>query len=201
MTPSLIRSAAEGIADLVWPRRCWLCDRLADGERITGALCQTCRADLTADGASTCPRCSGTVGPHSDLVDGCPQCRGTQLHFDAAVRLGPYDGLLRDAVLRLKREPGEPLAEELGGLLAAVRREVLTAHRPDAVVPVPLHWWRRWTRGYNQSGAVARGWPTRWGCRAGRGGWPACGRPRRSGRGPPPSGGRTSAAPSAPGER
>jgi ComF family protein len=28
---------------------------------------------------------------------------------------------------------------------------------PDAVVPVPLHWWRRLRRGYNQSEALARG--------------------------------------------
>jgi ComF family protein len=32
----------------------------------------------------------------------------------------------------------------------------LTAHRPEVVVPVPLHWLRRWGRGYNQSEAVAR---------------------------------------------
>jgi ComF family protein len=28
--------------------------------------------------------------------------------------------------------------------------------QPDLVVPVPLHWCRRWTRGYNQSEALAR---------------------------------------------
>jgi ComF family protein len=27
----------------------------------------------------------------------------------------------------------------------------------DVVVSVPLHWWRRWRRGYNQSAALARG--------------------------------------------
>jgi ComF family protein len=25
------------------------------------------------------------------------------------------------------------------------------------LVPVPLHWWRRWARGYNQSEAIAEG--------------------------------------------
>ena len=54
------------------------------------------------------------------------------------------------------QDPGAPLAEELGGLLAQVRMESLSTRRPDVVVPVPLHWWRRLGRGYNQSETVAR---------------------------------------------
>ncbi|HET6572049.1 MAG TPA: phosphoribosyltransferase family protein [Fimbriiglobus sp.] len=145
------RTLVSGVADLIWPRRCWLCET-----ETAAALCDPCRDALTADVLPTCPRCAGTVGPHTDLTDGCPQCRSSRLRFDAAVRLGPYDGRLREAVIRIKHGPGEPLAEELGGLLATVRAESLTAHRPDVVVPVPLHWWRRWGRGYNQSEAVAR---------------------------------------------
>ena len=34
---------------------------------------------------------------------------------------------------------------------------------PDAVVPVPLHWWRELTRGYNQSELLARGVAAPWG--------------------------------------
>jgi ComF family protein len=29
--------------------------------------------------------------------------------------------------------------------------------RPDVVIPIPLHWTRRWQRGHNQSAALARG--------------------------------------------
>ncbi len=152
-----VRTLVAGAADLVWPRRCWLCDRDVGGEALFGSVCGACRAELAADPPPTCPRCSGTIGPHADVTDGCPQCRGVRFRFDAAVRLGPYDGLLRRAVLRLKHEPGEALAEELGGLLAAARSGLLAPHRPEVVVPVPLHWWRRLTRGYNQSEAIARG--------------------------------------------
>jgi ComF family protein len=152
-----LRALVAGAADLVWPRRCWLCERNVGGDALTGSLCGPCRADLAEDPSPTCPRCAGTVGPYADLTGGCPQCRGVPFRFDAAVRLGSYDGLLRQAVLRLKHAPGEPLAEELGGLLAEARRELLCAHKPDAIVPVPLYWWGRLRRGYNQSEAVARG--------------------------------------------
>ena len=73
------------------------------------------------------------------------------------MRLGPYDGLLRDAVLRAKHEANEPLAEDLGGLLAAARNGELRYLTPDVTVPVPLHWRKRWRRGYNQAAAIARG--------------------------------------------
>lgn len=145
------RTFVSGVADLIWPRQCWVCEAGCDA-----ALCDQCRAELTSDTGPTCPRCSGTVGPHTDLTDGCPQCRGSRFHFDAAIRLGTYDGRLRDAVLRLKQASGEPLAEELGGLLATGRAKELGVHRPEVVVPIPLHWIRRWGRGYNQSESLAR---------------------------------------------
>ncbi len=164
-----LRTFAAGLADLVWPRSCFLCDQPVADVEPSACLCGPCRAELTADNSTTCPRCASTVGPFTDLSDGCLQCRGKRFHFAGAVRLGPYAGRLREAVLRLKHEAGEPLAEELGELFADVRRSSLTASQPEVVVPIPLHWRRRWTRGYNQSAAVARALACRLGlpCRPG----------------------------------
>ncbi len=44
----------------------------------------------------------------------------------------------------------------LGRTFAEVRSGELRALSATVVVPVPLHWRRRWTRGYNQAGAIAR---------------------------------------------
>jgi ComF family protein len=63
---------------------------------------------------------------------------------------------LRDAVLRTKVLAGEGLADLLGRAFAQCRGEALRACEFDVVAPVPLHWWRKWTRGYNQAEAVAR---------------------------------------------
>ena len=56
----------------------------------------------------------------------------------------------------MKDVGGEPVAEEVGRALAATKRAQLLADSPQVIVPLPLHWRRRWTRGYNQSEAVAR---------------------------------------------
>jgi ComF family protein len=45
----------------------------------------------------------------------------------------------------------------MGVVWGAERRAALGALAVDLVVPVPLHWWRRWRRGYDQGAALARG--------------------------------------------
>jgi ComF family protein len=64
--------------------------------------------------------------------------------------------VLRDAVIRLKSHHGEGLAELLGSLWIERDDRVFRDLGVDAVVPVPLHWLRRWRRGYNQSESIAR---------------------------------------------
>jgi ComF family protein len=110
---------------------------------------------LTA--ASACPRCAMQVGPFADLKDGCSECRGRSLGFDAALAFGPYDEAIKDLCLQLKHEQNAWLAPWLGGLLVEGRREAISQLPADAwVVPVPLHWWRHWRRGYNQAEVLAR---------------------------------------------
>lgn len=115
-----------------------------------------CNRSVCTDPLETCDRCAADIGPHTDLSRGCPVCRERGHGFERAFRLGPYDGRLRDAILRIKNAGGEPLAEMLGRIAAEVKEQSLRELGIDAVVPVPLHWGRRWTRGYNQAGAIAR---------------------------------------------
>jgi len=149
------REAASGLVQLLYPGCCHLCGTLlAPGVDF---FCPSCLTGLTTDPLPSCPLCAGTVGPFVQLAGGCVRCRGESFAFDAALRLGPYEGVVRDAVLRLKHHDGEGLAELLGKLWVGRDAQRFRALGADAVIPVPLHWWRRWRRGYNQSAALARG--------------------------------------------
>ena len=57
-----------------------------------------------------------------DVSAGCPNCRSHAFRFAGATRLGVYEGLLREAVLKIKRPGGEGLAESLGRVFASARR-------------------------------------------------------------------------------
>ena len=68
----------------------------------------------------------------------------------AAVR---YDDIAREIVHRFKYGDRLDLAPMLGQWMARAGRELTPG--ADALVPVPLHWRRLWSRRFNQSAALA----------------------------------------------
>jgi ComF family protein len=55
----------------------------------------------------------------------------------------------------MKASSGEGLAEVMGRVFWETAGHRLCGEGIGVVVPVPLHWRRRWARGYNQATAVA----------------------------------------------
>ncbi len=92
----------------------------------------------------------------------CPLCRLGVNGFDAAYCFGAYEGRLRKLIHLLKYDRIRPLGAPLGEYLASVlpRNEQV-----EVVVPVPLHWRRRWQRGFNQSELLAERVAERYGLR------------------------------------
>jgi ComF family protein len=95
-------------------------------------------------------------------------------HLDRIVAAAPYDmpNLLKDALHAFKYDRVRWLAEELGAVLAEASfiavPGVEAPWEPEQfpeLCPVPLHWTRRFQRGFNQAEMLARivasnrGWP------------------------------------------
>jgi ComF family protein len=143
----------RGLKNLVYPGVCAGCGQLL--EQSADDFCESCTLALTGDPHFTCPRCTSTVGEHTDVSAGCPRCRDERYYFDSAFRMGLYDGILRDVVLGMKHRAGETLAECLGRLWARHQAARFRQLGVEVVIPVPLHWLRRLRRGYNQSEALS----------------------------------------------
>ncbi len=90
----------------------------------------------------------------------CGLCRHGLRGFDAAYCFGSYDGRLREWIHLYKYGRIRTMAKPLAELLA---RALPRSEPFDALVPVPLHWRRRWQRGFNQSDLLARGLGRKWG--------------------------------------
>ena len=153
-----LSSLGEALDALVFPWSCAVCGT----EGITDPFCGPCRQKLleqsNAASKLACPRCGLQAGPFADLRGGCGSCRGQSLGFDASFSMGSYDGELRELCLRLKHERDAWLATWLGKLFVEARWDLFNSLPSDTVVvPVPLHWWRHWQRGYNQAEALALG--------------------------------------------
>ncbi|MBN2579950.1 MAG: ComF family protein [Pirellulales bacterium] len=112
-------------------------------------LCARCIAQLAPEGWRSCPKCGGYVPLAPGSATGCPLCKTSLFHFDTAVALGGYHSQLRNVVFQMKKPRGELLALSLGRLLCRRNEQRLREFRPEAVVPVPMHWRRRFGRGVN----------------------------------------------------
>src|SRR5688572_21957493 len=104
--PRLAKRCLHGVADLICPPACLLCDEMLppDGH---GAFCFTCHHSLTGDERASCLRCAATVGAFTSERERCTKCLDESYQFQAARRLGSYDGYVAEAVLRTKHYSGE----------------------------------------------------------------------------------------------
>jgi ComF family protein len=142
---------------LVYPQACAVCGEACVESRADAPACSKCwRATRLFTGDETvCWKCGApalaTVPAEKRVGVRCRRCDAEA--FTAARACGPYEGALRAAVLRLKREPLVP--PRLARLLAdAAARGRLSA--ATLVVPVPLHAGRERERGFNQAALLAR---------------------------------------------
>jgi ComF family protein len=143
----------DGLLYLIYPARCFGC-----GELLSGSIrdfCPRCRTAMLADPVSACPRCGLTIGPFTSVENGCSHCRNRSLPFSSILRLGPYEGVRRELILRMKHATGEMVAEAVGEILGVELAPRLRSAQATAVIPIPLHWRRRLQRGYNQSEVLA----------------------------------------------
>jgi len=85
-----------------------------------------------------------------------PGYRPARGPLHAVVWAADYEGAVRRLVRGFKFEDMDYLAAPLGREVAARLGPLLRGLRPDLVVAVPLHWWRRHRRGYNQAALLAK---------------------------------------------
>ncbi|MGI8961346.1 MAG: ComF family protein [Bryobacteraceae bacterium] len=87
-----------------------------------------------------------------DEHDLCTVCRESLANFDAAYSFGSYEGPLRKLIHLFKYAKVESLALPLSRLLL---RAMPIDARFDVVIAIPMHWRKRWERGFNQAELLA----------------------------------------------
>lgn len=127
-------SIADALIATLFAPTCLSCARVLEAP-TQSPVCDTCWARI---GRFTAPAC--------DLGTVCARLS----HVRA---VGAFEDVLRDVVHGLKFQGRRSLATRLGPLLREAAGDLLDS--ADAVVPVPLHPWRQWRRGYNQADLLA----------------------------------------------
>ncbi len=139
------------------PERCHACLGQVQEDIVEHQFCANCTFEMTKGAGITCFRCGAEVAAHIETTSGCLACLRDRFAFDQVLRMGPYDGLLREIVLKCKQSNGEILAEAAGYHFGCSLKNSAALDLPTAIVPVPSHWTRLLWRGHNPALGVALG--------------------------------------------
>lgn len=143
----------DGLApliDLIYPPRCPLCGAAIGAQ--TG-LCGACWSDLRIPGDPACAACQRPFGDCEMGADAlCGPCLAEPPRHDGIAAGTIYGAGSRQLVLAFKHGRRIALAPMLARLISA---RLPLIEGDWLVIPVPLHRWRLWSRGYNQAALLA----------------------------------------------
>ncbi|MFM2095963.1 MAG: hypothetical protein RIS70_3087 [Planctomycetota bacterium] len=147
--------ATDALADLFFPPVCLACDAELQPQSVR--LCSACQDGIGFASAANCPRCAAPLPQLGSQSANCLYCQRRKYRFRSTMAIGAYRGSLQQIVLRMKHSMHEPLATVMGQLLGDRVRSRCSDLPIDAVVPVPMHWWRRLRRGTPAAELLAEG--------------------------------------------
>lgn len=138
------------VADLLFPPRCPLC---GEGLAAQSGVCASCWAELAIPGEPCCTACQRPFGDGVSHGAVCAVCLADPPKHAGIAAGTLYNDASRKLVLALKHGGRIALAPLLARLILAQLPEEVGPGW--LVVPVPLHRWRLWRRGFNQSALLA----------------------------------------------
>lgn len=148
-----VKAGLRPVVDLVYPPRCPMCgDAIAD----QGGLCVECWGELEVPGEPACAACSRPMAAESARGSGrCALCELNPPRHSGISAATIYNDASRKLILTFKHGGKIALAPLLGRLMAG-RLPMPDGDVLPLLIPVPLHRWRLWQRGFNQAALLAR---------------------------------------------
>lgn len=149
---------AMAAADLLLPRTCIVCGRKLDIEEYL--VCLYCNADIPftffwQQGHN--PMADKFNALIQKSMDARPQTEDWHevYAFAAALYFFSDDSDYRNIQYGLKYKRNIAAGKHFGNMLGQRLASSVRFADVDVVIPVPLHWTRKWSRGYNQAEIIA----------------------------------------------
>jgi ComF family protein len=123
---------------------------------LAGPVCRACWSSVRPVTPPACHVCGQPLPSWRTIsvaAERCAACRRRPPAFDRGAVACDYADVMRAIVHAFKYDGRRSLARPLGRLLREAGHAVLDG--ADAVVPVPLHPWKRLRRGFNQAADLA----------------------------------------------
>lgn len=147
----LLADVFAPLIDLVYPPRCPLC---GEGLASQNGVCPDCWTELVIPGEPSCALCQRPFNTDTVTSDAiCAPCLAEPPNHDGIAAATLYNDASRRLVLSFKHGRRIALAQFLGQMMAP---RLSGLEGEWLIIPVPLHRWRLWSRGFNQAGLLAK---------------------------------------------
>ncbi|QGM81144.1 phosphoribosyltransferase family protein [Otariodibacter oris] len=130
--------------------------------------CFNCQQSLAIDHHGFCSQCYKKIKKHpycgccgSKLLNyhnGCGKCLSLKYKWHNIIQVSEYSPLLAGWIHQFKFHKAYHFDQALARLLLLAVKNAqreLSLSLPEVIMPVPLHWQRYWSRGYNQSELIS----------------------------------------------
>jgi ComF family protein len=154
---SLVKTIFRDAYDALLPPICSVCGEPV--EERSDALCNGCRDSFVPLGSMVCWQCGAVV--YKPTKQRCKECPEDPVYFHSARGAFAFRGAIRNAVHVFKYNHRLELARPLARAMFMALKDHMQAapfdEGPvDLLLPVPMHFLRRITRGYNHAEALAQ---------------------------------------------
>lgn len=152
-----ITEYGHALLDIFYSRSCLHCTcNLNNSYELY--LCKNCKERIPYVSHSRCIRCGTNVGSYarSQMREGCAACKGKRLPFDTLTAIAHYDGVMKTLIHKFKYARQKFLSGVLNDILLTRDKPKEIVSNIDVIVPVPLHWFKKMRRGFNQSELLSR---------------------------------------------
>ncbi|WP_066794239.1 ComF family protein [Sphingomonas soli] len=136
------------LADLALPPRCPGCGEITQHDH---RFCTRCWSSLRFLGPPWCALCHAPFEYDRGEGAACGECMANPPVHSGVRAAVAYGEVARAVALKLKYSGRLACAETMAGAMARLMPE-----GADLLVPVPLHRWRIWRRGFNQAALIAK---------------------------------------------
>jgi ComF family protein len=173
--PIAMQKFSHNLIDAVFPARCWQCEQMYLRERgglaasesgmdavqtygslFADYLCPQCAKLYTPIRSPLCSKCGRPFGTRHGVDHKCPDCEMHPFGFDEARAAGMFDRTLKTIIHQYKYHGRAELVRPMGKMLWTALHHFYDAEAFDLILPVPLHWFRKYRRGFNQAALLVR---------------------------------------------
>jgi ComF family protein len=139
------------LLDLVYPRRCPVCDRAV--KPFGSLICKACEHQFAYIEDAYCLKCGKSL--REQEREYCKDCMQHEHLFDSGRALFEYQSI-SGSIYRFKYKGRQEYGAYYAKCMADRLGDWLNSKHPDALIPVPIHRSKRLVRGFNQAEILAK---------------------------------------------